>query len=84
MDSDDIPLDNPRAESGLCWSCQKVLPATGQPVSLGPDILPPVCMTCWDKMPVADRLRLGIEFADRADKPTPPVFGSRRGDYRGN
>lgn len=80
---DEIPLDNPRAEAGVCWSCQKPLPATGQPVSLGPDVLPPVCLKCWRSMPEADRISLAIQF-HRAKEPGPPMFGGRGREFRDN
>ena len=71
---DDIPLANPRADAGLCWSCQSPIPSSGQPVSLTPDILPPVCMDCWQQMSVSERLQAAIAFKDRASDKGPLRF----------
>jgi hypothetical protein len=74
-DDDDIPLDNPHAERGLCWSCQKPLECSGQPVSTSPDSLIPVCMPCWLEMDVYERIDLAIQFHDR-DGEFKPSAGS--------
>jgi len=73
-DDDDIPLDNPHAERGLCWACQKPLECSGQPVSTSPDNLIPVCMPCWLSMETYERIDLAIQFDDRADD-GPRLFG---------
>lgn len=77
-DEDDaIDLDNPQAERGLCWSCQRPIPGTGRPVALTPDLLLPVCPTCWSDMTVAERLTLAIQFDDRSNDKGPLRFHGR-------
>ena len=67
-DQDDIPLDNPHAERGLCWSCQNPLEGSGRPVCTSPDNLIPVCRECWQSMEPYERIDLAIQFDDRGDK----------------
>lgn len=68
---DDIPL-NPSPQSHLCWSCQAAF--AGRRVSLSPDLLPPVCMKCWQAMSEFERITLAIQFDDRSKTGTPGLF----------
>lgn len=67
-DFDGIPLEGYVPPSGppgpmvLCWSCQNSKPLN-RTVSLSDECILPCCMTCWEKMPVADRLKVAGELA---------------------
>jgi len=49
---------------------------SGQPVSLTPDLLLPVCRTCWLKMSQFERITIAIQFHDRDDSSKPIRFQS--------
>ena len=70
QDEDMIPLEGYEPPTGpqklaLCWSCQTSKPLN-KLAELSGDFLLPCCLTCWEKMPVADRLRIGRELATYA------------------
>jgi len=79
-----MPDDTPLSSSGVnpfrappqhvCWSCQ--MGHSGQPVSLTPDLLLPVCRTCWLKMSQFERITIAIQFHDRDDSSKPIRFQS--------
>ncbi len=66
-DFDGIPLEGYQPPTGEiewahCWSCQDSKPLNRMAV-LGVECTLPCCLTCWEKMPVADRLKVARELA---------------------
>lgn len=64
-DDSDIEIPVYRPSESYCWSCQNVICVSDRPVILNSDVILPICSQCWSAMPIADRMRLGIEFLDR-------------------
>lgn len=64
---DDAGDDILQGSEITCWACQKPVANLNRLASLDDSTVIPCCITCWQQIPIAQRLEIAIKFRDRSD-----------------